>query len=116
MPDYKVNTAGVRHAEELIENGRYDTETPWSQASLSAAEETEVIEGDGYEAFARWHLAEDRDASEGTKGRFRFPFGDHERVNRAALIHAKQRASQNGHDDIEKAADRLIKRLDRAAG
>jgi hypothetical protein len=35
-------------------------------------------------------------------------------VNRAALIHAEQRASQNGHDVIEKAADRLLQRLDLA--
>ncbi len=29
-------------------------------------------------------------------------------MNRAALIHGKQRAAQNGHDAIEKAADRLL--------
>jgi len=34
------------------------------------------------------------------------------KVNRAALIHAKQRASQNDHDEITKAADDLLKRLD----
>jgi hypothetical protein len=28
------------------------------------------------------------------------------------LIHAKQRASQNGHDEIERAADRLLKAID----
>ena len=65
--------------------------------------------------FVPSHLAEDLEATEGTKGRFRFPYGDFEKVNRAALIHAKQRASQNDHDDIAKAADRLLEALDAAA-
>jgi hypothetical protein len=44
-----------------------------------------------------------------------FAFGDFENVNRAALVHAKQRASQNDHDDIAKAADELLQRLDDTA-
>ena len=51
-------------------------------------------------------------ASEGTKGRYRFPFGDFSKVNRAALIHAKQRAAQNDHGEVEAAADRLLQRID----
>jgi hypothetical protein len=54
----------------------------------------------------------DPDASEGTKGSIAFPYGDFSTVNRAALIHAKQRASQNGHEEIEKAADDLLQHLD----
>ena len=42
----------------------------------------------------------------------RFPYGDFTTVNRAALIHAKQRASQNDHPEIERAADELLQRLD----
>lgn len=41
-----------------------------------------------------------------------FPYGDFKQVNRAALIHAKQRAAQNDHDEIEKAADELLQYLD----
>jgi thymidylate synthase ThyX len=37
-------------------------------------------------------------------------------VNRAALIHAKQRASQNDHDEIAEAADDLLRRLDDREG
>ncbi|MFP5335479.1 MAG: hypothetical protein ACLGIV_09205, partial [Actinomycetes bacterium] len=70
------------------------------------------IEQHGWEAYALWHLAVDPEADEETKKRYHFPYGDFSRVNRAALIHGKQRASQNGHDEIEKAADRLLSRLD----
>ncbi|HET6965497.1 MAG TPA: hypothetical protein VFH58_12050 [Acidimicrobiales bacterium] len=112
MTSYRVNEAGVRHAEQLIRSGKFDTETKWSEAAASAGEENEVIDDDGYKAWSEWHLAEDTDAGEGTKGRFRFPYGDFDKVNRAALIHAKQRASQNDHGQIEKAADRLLQQLD----
>lgn len=116
MPKYKVNQRGVKHAEEMIRSDKYDVDTPWSDAAASAGEENDVIDKDGYDEFAEWHLAEDTEASEGTKGRFRFPYGDYKKVNRAALIHAKQRASQNDHDDIAKAADKLLEQLDAKAG
>ncbi|MGN6608441.1 MAG: hypothetical protein ACTHMS_15695 [Jatrophihabitans sp.] len=116
MTNYTVNKDAVAHARTLIDAGSFDADTPWSEAAPSAAEANEVIEHDDFDEFARWHLAIDPDASEGTKGRYKFPYGDFERVNRAALIHAKQRASQNGHDAIERAADDLLQRLDKARG
>ena len=113
MPNYRVNDDAVRHAKKLIDNGQYDDETPWSEAAPSAQDANAEIEHDSYGDFARWHLAIDTDASEGTKGRYRFPYGDFSKVNRAAVIHAKQRASQNGHDAIEKAADEVLEHLDK---
>ena len=113
MPNYRVNDDAVKYAKKLIDDGKYDDETPWSEAAPSADDANEEIEQDSYDEFARWHLAIDTDASEGTKGRYRFPYGDFAKVNRAAVIHAKQRASQNGHDAIEKAADDVLAHLDR---
>ena len=116
MPNYRVHQAGVTQARKLIDAGTYDDEASWSDAAPSADDANRVIDKDGWDAFAAWHLAEDPDASEETKGRYAFPYGDFSTVNRAALIHAKQRASQNGHDEIEKAADDLLERLDRKRG
>ena len=116
MTNYRVNDDGVKHARKLIDNGDYDNETPWSEAAPSAEDANQEIDRDSFDEFARWHLAIDEDASEGTKGRYRFPYGDFKKVNRAALIHAKQRASQNGHEQIEKAADDLLQYLDRKRG
>lgn len=79
-------------------------------------EQNTVIDEQGFEEFARWHLALDPDATEGTKGRYAFPYGDFATVNRAALIHSKARAAQNDHAAIERAADDLLERLDRRAG
>ena len=112
MPNYRVNKDAVAQAEKLIDAGKYDDRTEWSDAAPSADDENAEIEKHGYQGYAAWHLAIDPDASEETKARHKFPYGDFTKVNRAALIHAKQRAAQNDHDAIEKAADRLLERLD----
>jgi hypothetical protein len=116
MPSYRVNKAGVARARTLIDAGKWDDDTEWSDAAPSADEENREIDRHGYEGYAEWHLAIDEEASEETKGRYRFPYGDFSKVNRAALIHAKQRAAQNDHDDIAKAADDLLSRLDEKRG
>jgi hypothetical protein len=116
MPNYQVNQAGVAHARELIDAGEYDDSTEWSEAAPSAADGNEEREEEGQQGYAEWHLAVDESKGEDTKGRYRFPYGDFSRVNRAALIHAKQRASQNDHPEIEQAADELLQRLDAKRG
>ncbi len=116
MSTYTVNDAAVRQARRLIDDGSYDTTTEWSDAAPSTDDENRVVERDGYEGFGAWHLAIDPEASEDTKGRYAFPYGDFARVNRAALIHAKQRAAQNGHDAIGRAADALLGHLDEVTG
>jgi hypothetical protein len=112
MPTYKVNDDAVKHARKLIDAGTYDDKTEWSQAAPSADEANSEIDKGSFDDFAQWHLGINPDASEGTKGRYAFPYGDFKKVNRAALIHAKQRAAQNDHDEITKAADELLERLD----
>ena len=113
MPTYKVNDEAVKHARKLIDAGAYDDTTEWSDAAPSADDANTEIDKGSFDDFAQWHLAINPDASEGTKGRYAFPYGDFHEVNRAALIHAKQRASQNDHDEIVQAADDLLGRLDR---
>jgi hypothetical protein len=112
MPDYEVNKDAVAQARKLIDAGTYDDETEWSEAAPSPDDENTQIDKHGYDGYGAWHLAVDPEASEETKGRYKFPYGDFRTVNRAALIHAKQRAAQNDHDEIEQAADDLLRRLD----
>lgn len=112
MSKYDVNETGIATARRLIDAGKVDRDTPWSEAAPSTDEENAVIEADGYRAYGTWHLAIDTEASEETKDRYGFPFGDFHALNRAAVIHAKQRAAQNGHGAIEQAADGLLRRID----
>ena len=115
MPDYVVNKEAVRKARSLIEDGKVDADTEWSDAAPSTDDGNQLVDEAGYAGFGEWHLAIDPDASEDTKGRYAFPYGDFQKVNRAALIHAKQRAAQNDHTEIEKAADDLLEQLDKQA-
>ncbi|WP_116451783.1 hypothetical protein [Blastococcus litoris] len=112
MPNYRVNEDALEQARKLIDAGKVDVDTEWSDAAPSADDGNAEIEAHGYEGYGRWHLAVDPDASEETKGRYKFPYGDFSTVNRAALIHGKQRAAQNDHDAIEKAFSELLDRLD----
>ena len=114
MAKYKVNDDGVSFARKLIDDDKVDTETEWSDAAPSTDEENSQIDEHGYDGYGKWHLAIDTEASEETKSRYGFPYGDFSKVNRAALIHAKQRASQNDHDDVVKAAGQLLEHLDSA--
>lgn len=114
MAGYRVNEAGVAKARAMIDARQYDLQTPWSDGAPSTEEENAFIDRHGYDGYGEWHLALDTGAAEGTKDLYGFPFGDFRRVSRAALIHAKQRASQNGHAEIVAAADGLLEHLDRA--
>jgi len=116
MPRYEVNKAAVTKARTLIDAGSYDDTTEWSDAAPSTEQVNRFLEKEGWDAFAEWHLAVEPDANEETKARYAFPYGDFRKVSRAALIHAKQRAAQNDHDAIEKAAGDLLDRLDGKRG
>lgn len=112
MANYEVNDDAVAKARELIDANQYVLEGSWQDANPDADAENDQIERHGYDGFGRWHLAIDPDAGEQTKSRYAFPYGDFRRVHRSALIHAKQRASQNDHAAVESAADDLLERLD----
>lgn len=116
MTNYRVNRAAVERARSLVDRGKTDVDTPWSEAAPSTERENQEIEEHGYDGYGAWHLAVDPDASEDTKGRYAFPYGDFTTVNRAALVHAKQRAAQNDHREIEEAADELLSRVDERRG
>jgi hypothetical protein len=112
MTTYAVNTEGVKKAKGMIDAHQYDIDTEWSEGAPSAEDGNAQIDRHGYEGFGQWHLAIDTEATEDTKDRYGFPYGDFQRVYRSALIHAKQRAVQNGHDEIARAAGEVLDRLD----
>jgi len=107
----RVNQQAVGHAENLIKGRQYERNSDWSEAQPSAQEGNRFIEENGWEGFAKWHLAYDTEASEETKSRYRFPFGDFRKLHRSALIAAKQRAGSEDYNEVQRAADRLLDKL-----
>jgi hypothetical protein len=112
----KLNRTAADHAKRLIAEGRFvhDDRDAWSEHQPTAQDENRYIEEHGYRAYAKWHLAVDDERPEDTKGRYKFPYGDFERVHRCAVLAAESRAGQYGYDDVKSATAHLHGMLEAA--
>lgn len=110
---WKVNKSGFNHAEKMIKDHLLVKDSDWSEAQASTDQENKFLKKEGWDAYANWHLAYDPSASEETKERFGFPFGDFKKVHRSAIIAIKQRAGQYDYNEIEKAGDKLLQMIDK---
>ena len=117
MASYAVNPAAVAHCRELIEAqavrprqrlGRACSRTPTAQNAY--------LERHTGTSTPRWHLGLTEGATDGTKARYAFVYGDFRRVHRTALIACVYRASEWRHKEVELAAHDLLQLLDRASG
>src|SRR5258708_2244510 len=110
----KLSRSGFSLAKKLVREGGLvrDDRDAWSEDQPSAEEENRFIHAHGIKAFAKWHLGIDTQHPEDTKGRYKFPFGDFNRVHRCAALSAESRAGQYKHFDIERAAARLHEMID----
>jgi hypothetical protein len=107
----RLNQEAVERAQNLIKGRQYERNSDWSEAQPSSEEENKFIDENGWEAFAKWHLAYDTEASEETKSRYKFPSGDFKKLHRSALIAAKQRAGSEDYNEVQSAADMLLEEL-----
>lgn len=110
----RLNKKALEQARKLVGQGKivHDERDDWSEDAPSADDENRFIEKHGWDEYALWHLGEDPDASEETKGRFSFPYGDFAKVHRCAVISLESRAAQNDHDDIARETKRLLELID----
>ena len=111
----QVNRSAVSKAAGLITRGQvvHDERDAWSEDAPSAADGNAFIEKHGIAEYAAWHLAEDTEKTEGTKGRYLFPYGDFRKVHRCALISGESRAGQYNHATVEKAIKELLESVDK---
>ena len=112
MAEYEVNPEGVAWAQHLIDARQYVVRSEWSDVQPSASHGDDVLERHGWEGYGRWHLGLTVGATEETKGRYAFVFGDFRRIHRSGLMACRFRATQWDHKEIELAAHELIQRLD----
>jgi hypothetical protein len=110
----KLNSAALTFARRLVKDGSvvHDKRDDWSEDAPSADDENAFIDANSLADYAKWHLGIDTDKSEGTKGRYSFPFGDFSKVHRCAVIAIESRAAQNDHDDIATASKNLLELID----
>jgi hypothetical protein len=110
----KLNNNAYDYAKELITDRKYvfDERDAWSEHQPSTEEENEFIETHGYREYSKWHLGIDDAEPEDTKKRYKFPYGDFEKVHRCGVLSAESRAGQYKHFDVEKAAAHLHGMID----
>ncbi|WP_067202704.1 hypothetical protein [Microbacterium sp. XT11] len=110
----RLNKKAAEQARWLVRDGDVvrDERDDWSEHAPSTEDENAFIDDEGMAAYASWHLGEDTDAGEDTKGRWKFPYGDFRRVHRCAVISGESRAGQYDHDDIEQALKDILRLID----
>ena len=113
---YVVNEAGVAKAKALIDARQYRVRSRWSDAQPGPEEENAFLETHTWEEYGAWHLALTEGATEETKARYGFVFGDFRRVQRTGLIACVYRASEWRHKEVELAAHELLQHLDAVSG
>ena len=116
MASYSVNDAGVAKARSLIDAHQYVVRSEWGEVQPGAEDENAYLESHGWSDYAGWHLGLTSGATDETKGRYAFVFGDFRRLHRSALIACVYRAAEWEHKEVELAAHELLQRLDKARG
>jgi hypothetical protein len=110
----KLSAAAYSHARRLVEQGRLvlDERDDWSSHRPSATQENEYLKDHGFAEYGRWYLGVDDEYDRDTKSRYKFPYGDFEKIHRCGVLAAEGRAGQNKYTDIELAAAHLHGMLD----
>jgi hypothetical protein len=116
MATYFVNPAAVERAQALIKARQYVLDSDWGSVQPRAEDQNAFLERHSWEEYAEWHLALTDGASDETKARYAFVYGDLRRIHRTGLIACVYRAAEWRHKDIELAAHQLLQELDTAAG
>jgi hypothetical protein len=112
---YSVNPAGVAKARELIEARQYVLDSEWGDSQPSADDENSYLENHDWNEYGEWHLGLTDGATDETKARYAFVFGDFRRLHRMGLIACRYRAAQWRHKEIELAAHDLLQHLDKTS-
>lgn len=112
MATYTLNDRAVAQARKLIEARQYVLDSDWGEVAPTADDENAFLKTHSWEEYQAWHLGLTDGASDETKARYAFVYGDLRRVHRTALIACVYRASEWRHKAIELAAHDLLQQLD----
>lgn len=116
MARYVVNRDAVAFAEHLIDGRQYVLNSNWGERQPDVDRENTYLAHHSWDEYAGWHLALTEGASDETKARYAFGFGDFRRIHRSGLIACVYRAAEWRHKQVELAAHQLLQRLDERSG
>jgi hypothetical protein len=112
MASYSLNKAAVARARTLIDARQYVLDSNWGEVQPGADEENAFLKSHSWDDYAEWHLGLTDGASDHTKARYAFVYGDFRRLHRSGLIACEYRAAEWRHKEIELAAHDLLQYLD----
>jgi hypothetical protein len=115
VASYTVNQGALARARELIRARQYVLSSDWGDVQPKAKDENAFLESHSWEEYAEWHLGLTEGASDETKARYGFVYGDFRRLHRTGLIACHYRAAEWRHKEIELAAHELLQLLDRTS-
>jgi hypothetical protein len=116
MATNTVNERAVERARRLIDARQYVLDSDWGEAQPHADDENAFLKSHSWGEYAEWHLGLTQRATNETKSRCAFVYGDFRRVHRTGLIACQYRAAEWRHKDVELAAHDLLQRLDKKSG
>ncbi|MEV6780938.1 hypothetical protein [Streptomyces sp. NPDC051098] len=113
----KLNKQALEHAKKLVKEKQVvlDDRDAWSRDRPSAEKENRFLEEYGLAEYQKWYLGVDESQNEGNKSRYKFPYGDFEKVHRCGVLSAESRAGQYKYNDIELAVAHVHGMLDELA-
>jgi hypothetical protein len=97
MAKYRVSRRAVSHARRLIDAGRYVLDSDWGGVQPRADDENRFLAKHSWRDYAEWHLGLTEGATDETKARYAFVFGDFERIHRSGIIACHYRAAEWRH-------------------
>jgi hypothetical protein len=115
MAHYAVNPRAVERARKLIDARQYVLDSQWGDVQPRAEAENAYLASHSFDEYADWHLGLTEGATDGTKARYAFVYGDFRRVHRSGLIACQYRAAEWRHKEVELAAHELLQHLDRVS-
>ena len=113
MASYSVNKRAVEHARRLIDARQYVLNSDWGEVQPAADDENAFLASHSWDEYGEWHLGLTEGATDETKARHAFVYGDFRRVHRTAIIACQYRAAEWRHKEVELAAHELLQRLDK---
>ena len=116
MAKYTVNDAAVARCRELIDARQYVLDSDWGDSQPGAEQQNSFLDKHSWDEYAAWHLGLTVGATDETKARYAFVFGDLRRVHRTGLIACVYRAAEWRHKTVERAAYDLLQYLDEKSG
>lgn len=116
MASYAVNKVAVARARKLIDAHQYVLDSEWGSVQPRADDENAYLESHSWEDYAEWFLGLTEGATDETKSRYAFVYGDLRRLHRSGLIACQYRAAEWRHKEIELAAHDLLQHLDATSG